>query len=197
MPIPNANFVAVMFLFELKTQCGLLERAGARLREYGEHWKLFAAGTDDGNDAPPIEIVATCITALSAAAAIKRTLFVGRRQKNLPVVRRCAALMNLLGNPALPTIGAVSVRNSWEHADERLDSMLANRTPGTPVSEIYISPDPPASSEIALRRFDPVGFAIHYANDTMPLDEAIAEAQLASTRSDAAFKRLQNEIVPF
>ena len=61
----------------------------------------------------------------------------------------------------MTNLTSVAVRNAWEHFDERLDDMLMNRDRGTPVSEPYISSRHPDSDTIVLRRFDPVGFAIH------------------------------------
>jgi len=153
----------------------------------------LAQHIDDGKKAPPIDIVATCTIALFAVASIKRLLDpCGRNDRR--VIKRCANLRRLLGAPLMPTISSLSVRDSWEHADERLEALLRKRQRGVAISGICVSADPP-SDGVVLRRFDPVGFTIHYLDDSIPLNLAVVEADLIDERIKEAWVILQREIV--
>ena len=155
----------------------------------------MANGVDDGKKAPPIEIIATCISVLSAAAAIKRILHVCGRNDNRRVLKRCAAMRQLLDNPSIPNLERLAVRDSWEHSDERLDSVLKARRRGVPVAEIHVSATPPSIDQITLRRFDPTSFAIHYLDDSIPLNAITSEAGLLESKMKDAFIRLRTDIV--
>lgn len=195
MPIQNYNFAAVVFLSELDIQCKLITRYTEQLKQAATHWVLFEQGIDDGGKAPPIDIVAACSVCLSAVAAIRRLLFdFGRSRNNPQIGRRCAALMDLLGNPSLSYLNSPSVRNSWEHLDERLDDLLLTRTSGA-IADIHVSAKPPADGTTALRRFDPVGFSIYFTDTSISLQSCVDEAALLSTCISKAFERLHSERV--
>ena len=184
----------MLFLFELDDQRKLIERGIARLRESAEHWTKMHRGVDDGKRSPPIEIVERCANVLGATAGVKRVLYpCGRKDRR--VIRRCELLRRLLDKPALPTIETLAVRDSWEHADERLDSMLAQRPRGISVSSLYVAAEDPAPDQITLRRFDPVAFAIHYRDDVLSLVELGKEASTIGDRVKHAYPRLMDNIV--
>jgi len=180
-----------MFLLELSLQCQLATRYTEHLEKAAAHWIALENGIDDGGKSPPIDIVACCAVCLSAMAAIRRLLFVGGRA-NHSVRKRCAALLDLLGNPALPNLRAAEVRNSWEHFDERLDALLATRVSGA-VSQIHISAKPADATTTVLRRFDPVGFAIHFTSETIALRPCVEEVKVLASRVSDAFARLRQE----
>lgn len=157
------------------------------------HWNKLIQGVDDGETAPPLEIVADCTVCLSAMASIRRILRPNSRA-SVTVKRRSEILLNLLGNPALPNVTSVIVRNSWEHLDERLDNILSTRIPGqSSVSELHVSPKPPDTDTIVMRRFDPLEFAIHFANDAILLIPCFDEMKELSGLIDNAYVRLQTE----
>lgn len=193
MPIPIHNFSAALFLSELGLQCHLVNRSAQRLERAAEHWIKLEQGVDDGEMAPPLDIVADCTVCLSAMAAIRRVL---RPPQNASsqAKKRSEALLRLLGDPPLPNVTSVQVRNSWEHFDERLDKMLATRGKGA-VSELYVSSMAPDSDTIVMRRFDPVGFAIYSANEAIALRPCIEEVKELSVLIDRAYVRLQSERV--
>ncbi len=193
MPIPSHNFGAVLFLSELGLQCHLVNRSAQRLERAAEHWIKLEQGIDDGETAPPIDIVADCTVCLSAMAAIRRVLRPSQRASS-KVKERSTALLRLLGNPPFPNVTSVQVRNSWEHFDERLDDILGTRTKGS-VSELYVSSKIPDSDTIVMRRFDPVGFAIHFVNQSIALRPCIAEVKQLSGLIEQAYARLQSERV--
>lgn len=191
MPISSNNFPAVMLLCEIDLQCKLIARSAERLRESAQHWIALDKSIDDGKTAPPIDIVALCSVCLSAAASISRHLLVGDRKgkKAIRISKRCAALMNLLGNPKLPVVSSITVRNSWEHLDERLDELLSSQSFKS-YSEVHVAVKPPDAATFVLRHFDPLRMEIKYGPDAVSLEPLIAEAKELSRLVDAAFKHL-------
>lgn len=102
-------------------------------------------------------------------AAIRRMLFPGEKS-NLKVRSRSALLKELLNVPLLKNISSVSVRNSWEHNDERLDKILESRTIGkTKISDAYISTKTPSEELTVLRRFNPMELSIYFSNEKIDL----------------------------
>lgn len=194
MPIPSTNLPAVMLICEVDLQCKLIARAAERLHESARHWTDLDQGIDDGKTAPPIDIVASCSVCLSAAASIARLLTVGDRKgkKAIRIGKRCETLMNLLGNPKLPVIASIVVRNSWEHLDERLDDLLSTRAFKS-YSEVHVAVKPPEATTFALRHFDPVRMEIKYGPDAVSLEPLIAEAKELSRLVAEAFKYLNSE----
>lgn len=174
----NKNFPAIVFLHEIELQCGLITHAEVRLRMYAAHWVALDQGTDDGMIATPVDIVATCTVCLSAAASISKLLFVGKRAgKKASLIRtRCSSLITLLGNPKLPVIESIVVRNAWEHLDERLDDLLSPLTLDCYLP-IHVSATPPADADHAMRHFDPIRMEIKHWQDTVSLALLIEEAK--------------------
>lgn len=191
MPIPSANFNAVILLCEVDISCKIILRSAAKLETAAKHWIDLSQGIDDGGKAPPIDIVADCFTCLSAAAAISRMLFLGKRTGKTAdrIRRRCFALMQLLGNPPLSALDSLSVRNSWEHLDERLDDLLESQTCRSH-AEIHVSPEPPRPETFVSRHFDPKSMEIRFAGDVFAFAPIVAESKLLSARVDCAFKQM-------
>ena len=191
MPIPNTNFAAVMLLSEIDLQCKVIERSAAQLHEYAAYWIALGQGIDNGKSAAPIDIVAACAACLSAATSIRRLLFPCDR-KDKVILKRCDTLTGLLGNPSLPILSSAKVRNSWEHLDERLDTLLSTKTYGS-FSPIHVAAKPPDASTFVLRHFDPVKMEIRYGSDVIALEPCINESKELSALVNAAFKRLKSE----
>lgn len=192
MPIPSTNFSAVILLSEVDLNCKLIGRAADQLREAAKHWIALDQGVDDGGTAPPIDIISMCAVCLSSSAAIAKMLLLGERKgkKSVRIAKRCNALMSLLGTPALPVTRSLSVRNSWEHLDERLDDVLESNACRS-VSEVHVAVKQPDTATLVLRHFDPVAFHIKYGPDTVPLTALIEEAKDLSVRVNKAFQHLQ------
>jgi hypothetical protein len=192
MPIPSSNFSAVILLSEVDLNCKLIARAAEQLREAAKHWIALDKGVDDGGTAPPIDIISMCAVCLSSSAAIAKMLLLGDRKgkRSIRIAKRCNALMTLLGTPALSVTRSLSVRNSWEHLDERLDDVLESNACRS-VSEVHVSARQPDTTTLVLRHFDPVAFHIKYGPETVPLLELIDEAKDLSARVNDAFKHLQ------
>lgn len=195
MSISNENYDAVILLTEIHLQCKLIERSAEKLHEYAAHWIALEQGIDNGKKATPIDIVAACVTCLSAAASIRSLLFVGdRKGKKVSVIqKRCNAIMALLGQPKFPILSSNIVRNSWEHLDERLDELLSERTFRS-LSDFYVSAQPPNTNTFVLRQFDPVNMEIRFGNDAIALEPCINEAKELLVLVNAALKRLHHDV---
>lgn len=193
MPISSENFNAVIYLSELQLQCQLFERSIKRLELGAEHWLNISKGIDDGARFSPLEIIAECTVCLSAMSAIRRLLFPkGGQQK-----QRGEVLLNLLNNPVLEYITVTTLRNSWEHHDERLQAILSRRNIGTSFSEIYIHPKAPKENNIVLRRFDPANMSIHFTDEVVELKPCAREVQTLNQEINNAFIKLHSEIIKF
>lgn len=195
MPIDRANLPAVILLLEVDLQCKILLRASESLRRAAEHWNAFARGVDDGTTAPPIEVVKECGACLSAATAISRMLILGDRRgkRSARIPKRCAVLMNLLGNPKLDALSSMTVRNSWEHLDERLDEVLSALS-YTSYEEIRVAAAPADPKTFVHRQFDPVSLEIRQGPDSVPLEPLIGECQELVKRVETALRLLQSEV---
>jgi hypothetical protein len=121
MSIPSFNFVPAMFLLELDSQCRLAEFCYEKLRESAPGWYENSTIVDFEQALAPQEIMIFCVGFLSCAKNIARFLF--SEVKGKPRCR-AAHMRDLLTVGDLPTLKNVSVRNSFEHLDERLDSIL-------------------------------------------------------------------------
>jgi len=186
LPISSDNLNVVIYLSELGLQCQLFERSIKRLELGADHWINVSKGIDDGMIFSPSEIIAECTVCLSAMSAIKRLLF--PKDKLNP---RGKVLCNLLNNPDLKNVKNTTVRNSWEHHENRLDNILFNRDIGTSFSEIYVYPTAPEKNTIVLRRFDPLSLSIHFTDEIIKLKPCISEIQSLKQEINNAFTRLQ------
>ena len=191
--IPSYNFDADLFLSELRLQCRLFNRSINRLEKAAEHWQNLEKYIDDGDKAPPLEIVADSIVCLSAMAAVRRILWpaIGASAK---VESRAKALLSLLDGLSMPNVASVKVRNSWEHFDERLDEYLKICPPGSRnVEELRVCPGPLSTETTVLRRFDPDEFSVHFNDHRVPLRPCVTEMTLLSDRISAAYTILKGE----
>jgi hypothetical protein len=178
MPIPSSNFSAVILLSEVDLNCKLIGRAADQLRDAAKHWIALDQGVDDGWPAPPTNIISMCAVCLPSSAAIAKMLLLGDRKskKSVHIAKRCNALMLLLGAPELPAMRSLVVRNSWEHVDERLDTVLESNAYRS-VSEVHVAAKQPDTATFVLRHFDPVAFHIKYGPDTVSLMAPCGAAQ--------------------
>jgi hypothetical protein len=187
-----SNFGVVMLIDELHIQCSLFQRAFSHLEDAADHWIKMSRGEDFDRKVPPLDILNWCTACLAAMSAIRHLLVSGRSD---PVAnRRREVLREFLGNPKLAHVCSVVVRDAWEHLDERMDSLIPSLTSGS-ISHVYVSADPPKPDQITLKRFDPVRFAIHFTDQSIPLRPAAEEVQDLRNLLDPALKRLTSEEV--
>lgn len=194
-PISGANFGAVVLLNEVHIDCVVFEANFEHLRLAAERWIALSHGHDPGDEdgAAPVDIVGYCTTCLSCLAALRRLLVSGLG--NSVGDRRRRALTALIGNPSVPIVASATIRNSWEHLDERLDGLLPALGAGS-IAPIHVSVEPPEVSTIALRRFDPIRMEIAYANQPpVNLVAALDEVRAIDAGVDKAFAHLRSNIV--
>ena len=149
-------------------------------------------GRDFDASAPPIDIIADCITLLAALASLRRFLFENNRSESA-IQARCRNLRRLLGEPDLPILSSAAVRNSWEHLDERMDDLLPRLAEGDALSHIHVAATPPGTRTTVLKRFDPTALTIQFADQVVSLVPAMAEVAELMIRTDAGFQRLHTE----
>jgi hypothetical protein len=187
-----ANFGVVMLVDELHLQCKLFQSAYAHLEDAADHWIQMSRGQDFDRKVPPLDILNWCTACLAAMSAIRHLLVTGRSDPVADERRRI--LREFLGSPQLQHVGSPVVRDSWEHLDERLDGLIPSLRTGS-VSHVYVAATAPKSDQITLKRFDPVGFAIHFTDQVIPLKPAADEVSALLVALDEAFRRLASEIV--
>ena len=194
MEIKGESIRTLHLLLELGLHRNLIANSIKKLRGAADHWNMIEKGIDDGRSFPPIDIILICVSCLSSSASIQRLLTIGNRNgpKSKRTLARCKAFMKFLGQPAIPTILSIKVRNSWEHMDERLDHILENDqfASVTPIHVSHKSPDP---STLVLRHFDPHLFEIKFLNSAISLAEIEKEISILEGCISAAYKKL-NEV---
>ena len=168
--VENSYFNILIYCSDLKFQCALFNRSFKRLEVCAEYWiKLCSGKGTDGEIVSPLEIMAECTVCLSSMAAIRRMLFPSEKA-NSKVRSRSLLLKELLKVPILKNISSVSVRNSWEHNDERLDEILESRSIGkTKITDAYVSTKIPDKEVTVLRRFNPIERSIYFSNEKIDL----------------------------
>lgn len=168
------------------------QRAFAHLEDAADHWIKMSQGEDFGRKVPPLDILNWCTACLAVMSAIRHLIAAGR--PNPLAHRRREVLRTFLGNPTLTHVCSSVVRDSWEHLDERMDCIIPGLRGGS-ASHVYMAADPPEPGQIALKRFDPVGFAIPVPDQAIPLRPAAEEIAALRDRLDTAPKHLSDEIV--
>ena len=171
MTLKAENLAIVILLDELDLQCQLAQKAIEWLRTAAEAWKNNVA-----SEGKPLDIIANCIVCLSASAAIHRLLEPGDRKGKRAALteRRCRAVRRVLHYPALVQVKKQGTRNSWEHMDERLDTVFSQ---GKCLSfaPVHLSPRAPNPGTFVHHHFDPANMAIKHGIDSIELNELYKE----------------------
>jgi hypothetical protein len=190
MPIKGYNFAPSMFLLELSTQCNFALECERRLRDAAPAWFTKATNEQVAGSRAPRDIMIDCTGFLSAAGVLSKLLFSGRRS-NRRIVHRCKRLQELLdfNENDLPLLRNLSVRNSFEHIDERLDNTLHQLKQGSFVP-ISVSEAAPAPGATVLKRFDPKRLEISILDEEISLADCASEIANIKARIDPAFQKL-------
>ena len=188
MPVKTYNFEPAVFLVEFNTQCNIASIVFHRLQQTAPGWYSEAPTEVVGAQMSPRDIMINCAAFLSAAAVISKILFPGARP-NTKVHRRCERLRMLLEIGELPTLQKLSVRNSFEHVDERLDSIFKTFKSGS-IAPISVDEDSHAKDTLVLKRFDPRNLTIAFLKAELSLPECIAEIDQIDSMIDPALKKL-------
>jgi len=188
MPIKPYNSAPVMFLLELNTQCAFARVSFERLQSAAPAWYTDATPEQSVEPMPPRDIMIQCTAFLSAAGVISKTQFAGRRSGE--VARRCTRLRQLLGINDLHTLRDLSVRNSFEHIDERLDRIFSSFA-SAPVNPLSVTERPPPPGTLVWKRFDPKRLTVSFATAEISLTKCMNEILEIESRIDPALKKLQ------
>jgi hypothetical protein len=135
----------------------------------------------------PQEIMIFCVGFLSCAKNIARFLF--SEVKGKPR-RRAAHMRDLLTVGDLPTLKNVSVRNSFEHLDERLDSILFSVVLPASFDPLSVTEKPPDPGTIVLKRFDPRNLIIQFHEHQLSLEECMADIRRVQQRIASGYEKL-------
>src|SRR5574337_20906 len=181
MPIKSYNSAPVMFLMELSTQCDFARVSFESLQCAAPAWYTDATPEQFAEAMSSRDILIQCTAFLSAAGVISKTLFAGSRKGK--VARRCKRLCQLLGINNLPTLRDLSVRNSFEHIDERLDKIFSSFASGS-VHPLSVTERPPPPGTLMLKRFDPKGLMVCFATAEIFLTECMSEISEIRSRID-------------
>jgi len=166
------------FLMELTTQCELAKSAYRRLVDYSraEINKQQSAIFFDSDEA--FKVVADCTLFLSATSMIAKLLFF-RKSKNADTSYRASVraskLRTKIGIDEFPSLNSTTVRNHFEHADERLDKIIHDH-PEEYICQFHISRELP-EHPVVLRRFDPVSLSISFLGDTVDLQACMEKIE--------------------
>lgn len=188
MPIKSYNSAPVMFLMELSAQCGFAKISFESLQRAAPAWYADATEEQFAEAMPPRDIMIQCTAFLSAAGVISKILFA--RSQSGKAARRCKRLRQLLEINDLPTLRDLSVRNSFEHIDERLDRIFSSVAGGN-IRPYSVSERPPPPGTLVLKRFDPKQLTVCFATaEIISLTECMSEILEISSLIDQAFKKL-------
>jgi hypothetical protein len=185
--IKSYNLPVCLFLMEIQQQCTMAEYSFGKLALASKGWLSSASPEEFQNAAFPMEIFSYCISFLSSAGTISKILF--STQKKTEIQERCKALRTLLEIQNLPAIENLSVRNSFEHLDERLDKCFKNFKKGK-IVPFLTTEKAPEPDEFVLKRFDPKNLAISYSNKQIKLVPCMHEIEELSPKVEIAYKKL-------
>jgi hypothetical protein len=177
LTIKTPSSPSVFFLMELLIQCKIARRAYSVLAEFS---RAEVAKDWDAIRARPmgaIEVMAECAVFLSSAGIIAKVLFPGERSSTRSKLRG-TELRSKLCVTDFPNLSSTSVRNSFEHIDDRLDTIIRDYNNHS-ICQIHVAIEEPANV-VMLRRFDPVELTISFLGDTLDLkrcNDEITELQ--------------------
>ncbi|MCX6144960.1 MAG: hypothetical protein NTZ35_17280 [Ignavibacteriales bacterium] len=189
----SRNIGSVLFLEELQLQQMVAETAFARLQKAAKSWTQRGFNWAD-EMVPPRDIIIDCGTFLAAAGVVSKILFEGSRKAR--VAARCSKLRKLLDIEDCPHLRNLSVRNSFEHVDERIDERFS---PGIPenyrVTSLSVDAKPPDAGTIVFKRFDPNALSISFGDDTISLAGCMTEMSSVAQKIKGAYLKLLDNVV--
>lgn len=150
-------------------QCTLAKSAYKHLAKYCE-----VVGDNMGSAEPlpysPLDIVAQCTLFLSAVATISKILFpaVPKAAERGQRLRRRLQIQDEFLGPQ-----SRSVRNSFEHIDQRIDALLPQHQNDDVC--FYCIDDQPPKQAVVLKRFDPRARKIEFLQKGIDIESCYSE----------------------
>jgi len=194
LSVGGQNAASDVVLWEIELQCQIAKLSVERLRNFSERqlpaalWKRIPIKGPQNL----VELLADCSAFLTAASIISKMLYKGDRRKPT-VAKRTQRLREILEISDLPTLQKLSVRNSFEHIDERLDDQLTQNPSGGFVQ--YHTTRYPPPKGLVLKRFNPETLSISYLQDTLDIgacSSEIAEVELGVPKARKAIQQGQS-----
>lgn len=185
----------ITYLLLIRDQVERAARAYRRLKEGATLYQTMLGAKDNNDPRAPIEMVRSAHSFLTYAAIVSRLLFSGNRpisrKRRLLVDARCKKLRRLLGVTVrdLKALQKFSVRNHFEHIDERLDSIFdewdGSRISVEPTRVGAPNPDPDA---LTLHRIDPATLEVAFAQDAVEIEPIWQDIQKVSAKVSPALR---------
>lgn len=171
--VNSAGDPDLLYVSELQIQCALAKQAYEHLIEYS---RLVGGSNSRQEPCPysPLDVISHCVGFLSAVAGISKILF----PTNPKALSRGERLRNRLNLSSLPNTESRTVRNSFEHVDERIDS-LAERHQNGDICLVDIDDDPPKET-IVLKRLDPKSKTIEFLGQRIDIEACYREIQIVA-----------------
>ena len=138
----------------------------------------------------PNEIIYNCMVFLSAAGVISKILFAGKRSHK-KIKSRCENLRKLMGIGELPILNNLSVRNSFEHIDERFDDIFSDLK-AKKITPLNVIEDSTSADELILKRFDPKELSISFSKHSLSLEDCMVEIIQVESKIRPALAQIEN-----
>jgi hypothetical protein len=195
--IGSEFFDDTTYLGEVALHVNLSKRALVRLREGAKQFDLSHDTCPPGDfnrPSPPAEIIRSAHSFLTHAGIISRLLFIGKRsgKAHARTLARCARMRDLLEVTACPALENLSMRNDYEHIDERLDELLLRMASGTKRSleDIRVIPGPSRPGTTTLRHYDYTTDTLTFLGSSYILDSIETEIDFVAERINGAYQKL-------
>ena len=183
--IDSRHFKELLYLLELDTQCKLADRTFKRLELAAKARKKHEEV--EGQSGAPIEILHLAHSFVTYAGIISKFIFEGKRRNPL-VTARCATLRELLDISQSPLLEDLTLRNSFEHIDEKMDTYIPD-PPCTIVPYAVGGPDG-HTGEIVIRRFDPEKIELCLLENVAQLRPLMEEIKIVLSRINSGLGKL-------
>lgn len=185
------------YLAEIALHINLSKRALVRLREGAKQLDLSHDPCPPGDfnrPSPPAEIIRSAHSFLTHAGIISRILFIGKRmgKAHARTAARCNRMRDLLEVTACPVLENLSMRNDYEHIDERLDELLLQMASQATRSleDIRVVPGPGRPGTTTLRHYDYTTDTLTFLGSSYILASIETEINLVADRVDGAYQKL-------
>lgn len=185
--IKSYNLPIALFFLELQEQCWLASYSFNKLIESRKGWLKDASPEELHNAATPLEILTYCNSFLSSAAIISKILFPNSKKRDIQ--NRAENLRLLIEINKLQALTNLTVRNSFEHIDERLDVYFSKFKRGA-IVPFSMTEEAPSPETFVLKRFDPRNLIISFANQKIHLAPCFEEIQMLDAKIADAYGKL-------
>ncbi len=172
-------------------QCALAKHSYARLLEYARVQMQRDYASKKGRANTPIEVVADCVTFLSAAGVIAKILFPTSTRSRAKI--RGPNLRRLLKVPDSLQLNSTLIRNAFEHIDDRIDEVIQKHS-GQEIALLHVA-RPKPKSPIVMKHFDPDTVSLSFLGKSIALGTYYSEILLVEKLTQAALDHRPHDSV--